>query len=165
MIKATLHQYSLSLFLLAVLVGTDHWRTRVVNNLINYVCLIKTGEGRIKGVFFSVDNSNTTSVSLLFLLTVLVDTTPPEAGTLVDGDDVHDDVDYTSETATMTASWSDFTDPESGMAPYSLAVYVNGDLQQTFTGIQEEQFTDHSFSFQHGDRVHVELLAKNRSEL
>ena len=98
------------------------------------------------------------------MLAVLIDTTPPETGTLADGDNVHDDVDYTSETATMTASWDGFRDPESGLAPYSLAVHVNGDLRQTFTGIEAEHFTDHSFSFQHGDRVHVQLLARNRSE-
>ena len=94
---------------------------------------------------------------------MLVDTTAPEAGTVVDGDDINNDVDFTSETATMTASWVDFSDPESGLDPYTLAVYVNDDLQKTFSDITEETFTDHSFSFSHGDRVRVDLLAKNRS--
>ncbi|KAK7493720.1 hypothetical protein BaRGS_00015049 [Batillaria attramentaria] len=94
---------------------------------------------------------------------VLVDKTPPDVGILADGQNAQNDVDFTSETATVSASWSDFHDPESGMDSYTLAVYVDDELQRTFHGIDGEQHTDHSFSFQHGNRVHSQLLASNRA--
>ena len=95
---------------------------------------------------------------------VLVDTTPPVPGTVADGSDVSRDINYTSETATITTSWADFYDPESGLADYTLSVFVNDDLDKTFTGISSglQEYTDHSFSLQHGDTVVVQLDARNR---
>ena len=64
-------------------------------------------------------------------------------------------------------SWADFYDLESGLSPYTLSVFVNNDVDKIFDGIdpKHEQFTDHSFSLQHGDSVQVELQAQNRFEL
>ena len=95
---------------------------------------------------------------------VLVDVTPPVSGTVSDGSDVTHDVDYTSETATVTTSWADFYDLESGLADYTVSVMVNDEVEKTFTGLSSslEVFTDHSFSLQHGDSVVVELQANNR---
>ena len=85
-------------------------------------------------------------------------------GTVSDGNDVNNDVNYTSETATVTTSWADFSDPESGLADYSMSVVINGEVQKRFTGISEtlRVFSDHSLSLQHGDSVFVELQASNR---
>nr|KAG5706489.1 hypothetical protein BaRGS_032882 [Batillaria attramentaria] len=92
---------------------------------------------------------------------VLVDITPPIPGNVSDGDDVINDIDFTSETATITTTWSDFQDPESGLTPYSLSVFVNQQLDKVFTDINAETFTDHSLSIQHGDSVYAVLLATN----
>ncbi|KAK7496780.1 hypothetical protein BaRGS_00011989, partial [Batillaria attramentaria] len=94
---------------------------------------------------------------------VLVDITPPIPGNVSDGDDVINDIDFTSETATITTTWSDFQDPESGLTPYSLSVFVNQQLDKVFTDINAETFTDHSLSIQHGDSVYAVLLATNRA--
>nr|KAG5706426.1 hypothetical protein BaRGS_032819 [Batillaria attramentaria] len=88
-------------------------------------------------------STNTTSNGLL------VDVTPPIPGNVSDGDDINNDIDFTSETATITTTWSDFRDPESGLTPYSLSVSINQQLDKVFTDINAETFTDHSFSFQH----------------
>ena len=95
---------------------------------------------------------------------VLVDVTPPIPGTVSDGSDVIHDVNYTSETATVTTSWADFYDLESGLADYTVSVMVNKEVAKTFTGLSSSLgvFTDHSFSLQHGDSVVVELQANNR---
>ena len=94
---------------------------------------------------------------------VLVDTTPPVPGYVVDGSNIHNDEDYSSQSATVTASWADFSDPESGLSPYSLSVVINNVVHKTFDVDEDaEQFTDHSFSLQHGDQVQVQLQAINR---
>lgn len=96
---------------------------------------------------------------------LLVDVTPPVAGSIADGSDVAHDVNYTSETATVTASWADFYDRESGVRDYTVAVIVNDALDKRFPGLSQSAttFTDHSFSLQHGDVVTVELLTSNRA--
>nr|KAG5704401.1 hypothetical protein BaRGS_031107 [Batillaria attramentaria] len=86
-------------------------------------------------------------------------------GNVSDGAMVTDDEDYTSETATVTTSWAGFYDPESGLAPYSLSVFINDELENTFSGIDIDklQYTDHAFSLQHRDIVTAELQATNRA--
>ncbi|XP_070206105.1 uncharacterized protein [Littorina saxatilis] len=96
---------------------------------------------------------------------LLVDITSPVSGIVSDGNDVMHDVNYTSETATVTTSWIDFYDPESGLADYTLSVTINNNMEKTFTGISDnlEVFSDHSFSLEHGDSVVVTLQANNRA--
>ncbi|KAK7493737.1 hypothetical protein BaRGS_00015066 [Batillaria attramentaria] len=96
---------------------------------------------------------------------LLIDITPPVPGNVSDGAMVTDDEDYTSETATVTTSWAGFYDPESGLAPYSLSVFINDELENTFSGIDIDklQYTDHAFSLQHRDIVTAELQATNRA--
>ncbi|XP_076452271.1 uncharacterized protein LOC143287914 [Babylonia areolata] len=96
---------------------------------------------------------------------LLVDVTPPVAGTVSDGTDVTHDVNYTSETATVSASWTGFRDAESGLADYSVTVTVSGGGERTFPGLSSglEEFTDHSFSLRHQDTVTVQLRANNRA--
>lgn len=93
---------------------------------------------------------------------MLVDITPPVRGTVADGPDVENDKNFTSESAMISASWANFSDPESGLAPFSLHVYVNNVLQRTFTNIDGDTFSDSSFNFQDKDSIYLELEASNR---
>ena len=95
----------------------------------------------------------------------MIDVTPPTSGQVSDGDNVTDDVDYTSEAASVTSSWRDFHDWESGVQEYSMAVIVNDQLEKMISGLSNslETFTDHSLSLQHGDRVKVKVTATNRA--
>lgn len=94
---------------------------------------------------------------------VLVDTTPPVPGQVVDGDNISQDIDFTSETASVTCVWSDFMDPESGIESYSLSVLVNGDIRLSITGVTQQIFIDHSFNLLHGDEIRVEVQASNNA--
>ena len=89
--------------------------------------------------------------------------TPPLPGLVADGGNLTQDLDFTSETASLTASWGGFRDPETQVAFYSLSVFVNGHPERNVTGLNAEQFTDHSFSLVHGDAVQVEVTATNRA--
>ncbi|XP_070204336.1 uncharacterized protein [Littorina saxatilis] len=94
---------------------------------------------------------------------VLVDLTPPIAGRVVDGDDINNDVDYTSEAASIAAAWEGFSDPETGIDSYTLSVFVNDVLKHTDSDIHDEQFVDHSLSLKHGDTAHVEVTSFNKA--
>ncbi|KAK7460764.1 hypothetical protein BaRGS_00038811, partial [Batillaria attramentaria] len=94
---------------------------------------------------------------------VLIDITPPVPGNVSDGENAEKDEDFTSEAATMSASWAGFYDPESGLQPYTLTVLVNDDIQTVIAGLQGEHYIDHTFSFTHGDRVQTKLQATNRA--
>ncbi|XP_078585864.1 uncharacterized protein LOC144867675 [Branchiostoma floridae x Branchiostoma japonicum] len=54
---------------------------------------------------------------------VMYDATPPEEGWVNDGLDANHDVTYSSETATVSALWGDFKDPESDIADYEITVW------------------------------------------
>ncbi|KAL8573311.1 hypothetical protein ACOMHN_032773 [Nucella lapillus] len=96
---------------------------------------------------------------------LLIDVTPPLPGTVSDGSDVTHDVNFTSETATVTASWAGFQDKESGLASYSVAVTVDGQLEKSVNGLSSlsKAFSDHSFSLKHKETVVVHLQASNRA--
>lgn len=95
---------------------------------------------------------------------MLVDVTPPVPGLVVDGSDITNDDNFTSEAATVTTTWDGFYDPESGIRDYAVSVRVNDEQDKRFPGLsgQLDAFTDHSFSFSHLDRVTVELVTTNR---
>ena len=97
------------------------------------------------------------------LFLVLIDVTPPLPGIVVDGGNLTHDLDFTSETASLTSSWSGFHDPESHVAFYTLSIFINGYLEHNVTHLKQEQFTDHSFSLVHGDAVQVEVKATNKA--
>jgi hypothetical protein len=81
--------------------------------------------------------------------------TPPVAGTVADGSDPTQDLDFTSETASVASSWRGFQDPETGVASFSVSVLVNGQSTKQVAGLNGESFTDHSFALGHGDDVKV----------
>lgn len=57
-------------------------------------------------------------------LTVLVDTTNPVSGTVVDGKDAtFTDVQYTTSRAKVEVQWKDFSDPESFIRNYQVQVH------------------------------------------
>lgn len=62
--------------------------------------------------------------SLLCSLTVLVDTTNPVSGTVVDGKDAaFTDIQYTTSRAKVEVQWKDFSDPESFIRNYQVQVH------------------------------------------
>lgn len=57
-------------------------------------------------------------------LTVLVDTTNPVSGMVVDGKDAtFTDVQYTTSRAKVEVQWKDFSDPESFIRNYQVQVH------------------------------------------
>lgn len=96
---------------------------------------------------------------------VLVDITLPVSGVVMDGPDIRGDIAFTSNTAVVASSWTNFSDPESGIAFYTLAVFVNNILLKTFSPVLGETFRDSSFSLKHGDFVYIKVEATNRSVL
>ncbi|XP_077992165.1 uncharacterized protein LOC144446291 [Glandiceps talaboti] len=110
---------------------------------------------------------------------VLVDTTPPVEGDLRDGLDQLVDVKYSSETATVSANWNGYSDPESDIMKYSVSVYrqhadagisVNGSVQAEQIHTVESLTPDisfinwHHFHLHHGDYVYVQLDAINQAD-
>lgn len=105
---------------------------------------------------------------MLRLLTVLVDITPPFPGKVDDRSvvpDFTDDIDYTSETATILASWQDFYDPESGIDHYDINVEINNETAKFLPLSTDTVFEDHSFTIHHLDFIQVEVCASNGAKL
>ena len=96
------------------------------------------------------------------MFAVLVDVTPPVAGIVVDGADVNNDVNFTSESSSVSAAWTGFSDPETDIASYTVQLYVNDQMRRTFPDLQEQQLIHNSAALAHGDRVHVTVTALNR---
>ena len=101
----------------------------------------------------------------ILIITVLVDTTPPVAGWIHDGDDRTEDMKYSSQTATIKAVWDNFTDPESKIAHYTVKVLVNDQFQHSFEVGKHISFTDHSIATKHDDFVSIHLEAQNGARL
>ena len=94
---------------------------------------------------------------------MLVDITPPIRGTVIDGST--EDIQFSSEAATIRAAWNGFYDPESHIKDYSVGVYVNGEHRRTFDAGQENSLLDNSMSFKHMDNVYNQITAENGAEL
>ena len=59
---------------------------------------------------------------------MIVDLTPPAAGVIVDGlESKFHDVAFSSESATITSQWENYTDPESGIRDHKVSVYRKRD--------------------------------------
>ncbi|XP_078660674.1 uncharacterized protein LOC144905141 [Branchiostoma floridae x Branchiostoma belcheri] len=101
---------------------------------------------------------------------VLVDLTPPEAGWLKDGDTIGQDLKYSSSPATVSGNWGGFTDPESGIQQYTIAVLRKPKHQVEDDVIHESEsvgmttsFRWHHFHLHQGDQVFVNLNVTNRA--
>ncbi|XP_052219885.1 uncharacterized protein LOC127837088 [Dreissena polymorpha] len=96
---------------------------------------------------------------------VLVDTTPPIVGIVLDGIRNATELKYTSETVSKHANWRDYYDPESGIANYKVDVYINNEKKKTFETGTLSEFEDHTISMEHKDEVYFEVHGVNGAEL
>ncbi|CAH1258771.1 JAG1 [Branchiostoma lanceolatum] len=106
---------------------------------------------------------------------VLVDTTPPTMGWIKDGLDKDADMQFSSEQSSISANWAGFTDPESGIASYSVSVTrrhaSKGNDTSDWEVIHPPQEVDsntdhinwHHFHLHHGDTVAAQLTAINKA--
>ncbi|XP_019624877.1 PREDICTED: uncharacterized protein LOC109470382 isoform X2 [Branchiostoma belcheri] len=106
---------------------------------------------------------------------VMYDATPPEEGWVKDGLDPNHDVTYSSETATVSALWDDFRDPESDISDYEVTVWrkhSNNDNssadtaphvihEATSVGKEAHSINWHHFHLHDGDFVYVVVNASN----
>ncbi|XP_072033446.1 LOW QUALITY PROTEIN: uncharacterized protein [Amphiura filiformis] len=105
---------------------------------------------------------------------VIVDLTPPEAGLIIDGlDPEFRDLVYSSEAATITSQWVNYTDPESGIRDYKISVYRKhdnvdidpNDFEEIHSpesvGPNASSIEWHHFHLHHKDRVYVSLETIN----
>ncbi|KAK3092476.1 hypothetical protein FSP39_003379 [Pinctada imbricata] len=92
---------------------------------------------------------------------VLVDTTHPVAGKVHDGDIPGLDISYSSETASKSCYWGNFSDPESGITKYDVAIFLNNELEKSFDISLNSDFLDHSVKLNHEDAVKFSITATN----
>ena len=101
----------------------------------------------------------------IFLTLVLIDITPPIPGSTVDGLNLAKDISFSSEMATKSVSWENFTDLESGIDRYQVTLYKNNEKVKTFASTTEMHFTDYSVSMDHEDKIMFEVETFNRAGL
>ncbi|XP_070573748.1 uncharacterized protein [Ptychodera flava] len=105
---------------------------------------------------------------------VLVDTTPPVEGWIIDGLQREYDMIYSPVATTVSASWDDFADPESNIKEYLARIwrkkqgkgnpsqaeniYSRGSLPAETNSINW-----HHFHLHHGDYVYTEIEAVNKA--
>ncbi|OWF48074.1 Delta-like protein 1 [Mizuhopecten yessoensis] len=92
---------------------------------------------------------------------VLIDSTPPLPGVVWDGGKAGEDINFSSETAKKSCNWNNFTDPESHILKYGIALYINREHIQTFEVIDHTQFTERSIAMNHRDEVEFFVTAVN----
>ncbi|KAK3094096.1 hypothetical protein FSP39_024081 [Pinctada imbricata] len=92
---------------------------------------------------------------------VLIDITPPVAGNVHDGDIRGLDISYSSETAAKSCYWGNFSDPESGITKYDVAIFINHELEKSFDVGMKSDFLDHSVTLYHEDEVKFAVTATN----
>ena len=108
------------------------------------------------------------ALSSLSMCAVLIDTTPPTAGTVLDGIPAEQDLAFSSCFSCATANWNGFQDTESGIDHYHVSIQ----LQPSGMPVYAEVFSvdiDSShrtlslsqFSFSTGDQVRVVVDAFN----
>ncbi|KAI8514390.1 hypothetical protein Bbelb_087140 [Branchiostoma belcheri] len=93
-----------------------------------------------------------------------------DAGWLKDGDTIGQDLRYSSSPATVSGNWGGFTDPESGIQQYTIAVLRKPKHQVEDEVIHESEsvglttsFRWHHFHLHQGDQVFVNLNVTNRA--
>ena len=92
---------------------------------------------------------------------MLVDITPPDAGTVHDGGTKGEDISFSSATASKQCYWDGFSDPESTITNYDIALYINSQLKKTFHRGSGTSFIDHSVALHHEDEVEFQVTATN----
>ena len=95
------------------------------------------------------------------MLSVLVDITPPEAGTVHDGENKGQDMSFSSATATKQCYWDGFSDPESDVTNYDVSLYINHELQKRFHQGTGTDFIDNSVTMYHEDEIEFIVTSTN----
>lgn len=102
---------------------------------------------------------------------MLVDSTPPDVGIVYDGMIVRTDLQFSSNAFTVQAHWFGFTDMESGISHYIIAVFYSI-MDSEYTLAYTEQLSNRTqnitidrFTFDTGYHVLVQLEAYNHAGL
>ena len=86
----------------------------------------------------------------------MVDITEPLSGWVHDGQVPTEDIEYSSQAASVYSHWGDFYDPESGIDEYIVTMSVNGEDREEFVMRGDEEYLeDHTQHLQHADFVQV----------
>ncbi len=100
------------------------------------------------------------------------DTSPPLVGSIVDGLDPQADQQYSNSLTTVSANWKDFVDYESGIAYYTITIFLKPSGSAEAYQLHRETveggttaFTRNHFTFSDGDNVFVQLEAANGAGL
>ncbi|XP_069134676.1 uncharacterized protein [Argopecten irradians] len=96
---------------------------------------------------------------------VLIDTTHPLTGVVFDGSNTGSNIAFSSERATKSCNWDNFTDPESHISKYDVSLFINSKHIQTFGVGDLTQFTERSISLSHRDEVEFVIAAENGAGL
>ncbi|XP_069134862.1 uncharacterized protein [Argopecten irradians] len=96
---------------------------------------------------------------------VLIDTTHPLPGVVFDGSNIGSDIGFSSERATKSCNWDNFTDPESHISKYDVSLFINSKHIQTFEVDDLTQFTERSIAMNHRDEVEFVVTAENGAGL
>ena len=110
-------------------------------------------------------------VVLLLKCVVMVDTTPPLNGSVMDGFTSGVDIDFSSSLTTIAASWSGFVDMESDISHYVVTVYRQPVGSETAVLIHTENvgsqtdYVGNHFSLSSQDVVNVMIEAFNGAQL
>ncbi|XP_078620549.1 uncharacterized protein LOC144887293 isoform X2 [Branchiostoma floridae x Branchiostoma japonicum] len=101
---------------------------------------------------------------------IMVDLTPPKGGYLEDGENPGEDLVFSSNPATVSAHWGNFSDPESGIQDYTIAVLRKPKNQAENEVIHNSESVGllssirwHHFHLHQGDQVFVNLNVTNRA--
>ncbi|XP_078578634.1 uncharacterized protein LOC144863382 [Branchiostoma floridae x Branchiostoma japonicum] len=93
---------------------------------------------------------------------ILVDTSPPTAGSVFDGPVAGHDINFQHDQSEICANWRDFHDEESGIGN------VTSDWEVIHSPEEVNSNTDHinwhHFHLHHGDTVVVQLTATNKAD-
>ncbi len=105
------------------------------------------------------------TICILLIIIVMIDSTPPAAGNVLDGGSP--DIQYSHSLTTLSASWNGFEDSESGIDRYTVEVkrmplglseFVTVLTDYTVTGTS--YFGNH-FNFVNGDKIVVSITGFN----
>ena len=107
----------------------------------------------------------------MFYFVVRIDITDPVSGTVQDGTNPSDDLDISANPTFVAATWSGFSDGESGIALYNVEVTKQGRGESTGKVVGSDSLPSDSAAFEwshihfaDGDRVHVSVTAVNGAE-
>ena len=163
----------------------DAVAAREYNESVDVACATVTGESLLHNqtYYSTIWAWNRAHIPLFVMASsdgVRIDSTPPVAGTLVDGLNISHDIQYTWEGHVVEAIWDGFYDPESSVADYSFAIGTAGNAEM-YTSFRSVGCGDgsgwfdhvapvdcnvtglerHDFNFGHGDQYRVHLRAMN----